>query len=194
MNLFQNDGSIHSRMHVVYVSFTQQYLMWPIVVAWFIYQMSWTLQRSIMKQRVVLIFFLKQIGRRVSCSIKMLGEDFHEGHAKLKKIRNGSSKIKKKRKTLWLWDWGQKSLTPASSEPPGVVFLSKSEVPATLIFVISLLFGISLWLKTCAFHSFHVSQDISMILITNARNNIWRSNNLIWPQGCISKDCSWGSC
>ena len=139
-------------------------------------------------------FFLKQIGRRVSCSIKMLGEDFHEGHAKLKKIRNGSSKIKNKRKTLWLWDWGQKSLTAASSEPPGVLFVSKSEVPATLIFVISLLFGISLWLKTCAFHSFHVSQDISMILITNARNNIWRSNNLIWPQGCISKDCNWGSC
>ena len=101
MNLFQNDGSIHSRMHVVYVSFTQQYLMWPIVVAWFIYQMSWTLQRSIMKQRVVLIFFLKQIGRRVSCSIKMLGEDFHEGHAKLKKIRNGSSKIKKTKEKLF---------------------------------------------------------------------------------------------
>jgi len=49
MNLVQNDGSIHSRMHVVYVSFTQQYLMWPIGVAWFTYRMSCTLQRSIMK-------------------------------------------------------------------------------------------------------------------------------------------------
>jgi hypothetical protein len=38
-----------------------------------------------------------------------------------------------------------------------------------LIFVISLLFVISLWLKTCAFHSFQVSQDISKILITKQK-------------------------
>jgi len=85
------------------------------------------------------------------------------------KIQNGSSKKKTKEKLFGSSRRTKKSLTAASSDPSGVLFLSKSEVPATLIFVISLLFGISLWLKTCAFHSFQVSQDISKILITKQK-------------------------
>jgi hypothetical protein len=78
------------------------------------------------------------------------------------KIQNGSSKIKTKEKLFGSSRRTKKSLTAASSDP-------SAEVPATLIFVISLLFGISLWLKTCAFHSFQVSQDISKILITKQK-------------------------